>query len=86
MPMPSKTRHPCAGMTKAQRAAFELIAINEHPRATRSTFDALIKKGLIEERREVVGRDALGSVVATRYHVPLPIHMQWCEWCAEQDE
>src|ERR1700730_10379203 len=41
------TDHPCKGMTKAQRDAFEMIAVNQHPRATHKTLLALRAKGLV---------------------------------------
>lgn len=33
-----------------------------------------------------LGRDALGPIQVVVYEVPLPVHMQWCEWCAENVE
>jgi hypothetical protein len=35
------TDHPCKGMTKRQREAFEQIAISQPPRATHKTLVAL---------------------------------------------
>lgn len=82
----SRVRHPCAGMTAAQRAAFESIAtqsggrIAAHPK----TIAALIAKGVIaRDRDEIVGRDRFGAIAIPNYYVPTPVHMQWCSWCAE---
>lgn len=77
------TDHPCKGMTKAQREAFERIAINQPPDATHKTLKALRAKGLIDYVDKVVGRDALGSITVPEWFVPLPVHAQWCEWCHE---
>jgi hypothetical protein len=78
--------HPCKGMTKAQIAAFERIAVNEPNGANHQTLVALRAKGLIDYESEVVGRDALGLVTVPRWFVPLPVHAQWCEWCGEQQD
>ena len=77
------TRHPATGMSKRQRAAFERIAINDDRRVHPATALALKLKGLIEFRTEIVGRDCFGLIEITRYEVPLPIHMKWCQWCSE---
>lgn len=79
--------HPCKGMTKAQREAFEMIAVNQHPRAGQKTIDALLTRGVIRRGAdEVLGRDAFGVIKVPSYHVPYPTHAQWCEWCSEQPE
>lgn len=81
-----KTPHPCAGMTPAQRRDFELIAINERPRGGYVTLKALKAKGLIEEDEpRIVGRDRFGDIKIPQWSVPLPVHMQWCKWCSEQN-
>lgn len=78
------TDHPCKGMTKAQRDAFEAIAINLQPQCTWPTIDVLLKAGVIERGEGEKRRDAMGTYEIPSFFVPLPIHMQWCEWCAEQ--
>jgi hypothetical protein len=81
----SKTPHPCAGMTPAQRRDFELIAINERPRGGVKTLKALKEAGLIEQLPpKIVGRDAFGLITVPDYCVPLMAHMQWCKWASEQ--
>lgn len=79
------TDHPCKGMTKAQIACFERIAISQPPYAGDRTIKALLARGLIVgvNRSE---RDGLGVFKWTEYHVPLLLHAQWCEWCSEQSE
>lgn len=78
------TDHPCKGMTKAQREAFERIAINQPPMASHKALLALRQKGLIDYEDREIGRDALGAIKVPLWFVPLPIHMQWCEWASEQ--
>lgn len=75
-----KVQHPCKGMTKAQIRAFEFIAINQHPRCTKVTLDALLTAGVIRDA-PTTQRDALGLYTIPNYYVPIPIHKQWCEWC-----
>jgi len=71
-------------MTKAQVAAFEQIAINQFPACRWSTIDALLKAGVVAKGPPEVRRDAMGVYEIPSFYVPLPIHMQWCEWCSEQ--
>jgi hypothetical protein len=71
-------------MTKAQREAFERIAINHPHQATHKTLVTLRKAGLVDYENEVIGGDALGKITVPRWYVPLPVHMQWCEWAGEQ--
>jgi hypothetical protein len=81
------TDHPCNGMTKAQRATFERIAISQPPYAGERTLTALLARGVVERvHRE--SRDPISGFTFSwwEYHVPLPVHMQWCEWCSEQPE
>lgn len=79
--------HPAKGMTKAQIRDFELIAVNDHPRGGHGVIKKLEEAGLIVEGpRVIVGRDAFGPIERRSWYVPFPIHMQWCEWCAEQPD
>ena len=80
------TDHPCKGMTKAQRAAFERIAVNQSHGANHKTLLALRGAGLVDYKNRVVGRDALGAITVPDWCVPLPVHAQWCQWCSEQPE
>jgi hypothetical protein len=80
-----KTRHPTAGMTKAQRRDFELIAINQPPLGGYMTIKALKARGLIKDApRKVLGRDRFGEISIPNWYVPTNIHIQWCKWCEEQ--
>ena len=80
----TKTKHPCAGMTKVQRAAFERVAINEEPLAWGKTIDRLLERGLIQRGADrVLGRDRFGVIALPTYFVPIPVHMQFCKWASE---
>jgi hypothetical protein len=80
------TDHPCKGMTRAQIEAFERIAINESPKCAWPTIEALLKKEVIAYGTSEVRKDAMGVYHIPQFHVPLHIHMQWCQWCSEQPE
>jgi hypothetical protein len=84
--VPEMTKHPCEGMTWAQRSAFERIAVNQFPGCRWPTIDALLKAGVIERGEDDIRRDAMGVYHIPNFFVPLPIHAQWCEWCSEQEE
>ena len=71
-------------LTKAQNEAFERIACSMEPACSGRTITALLDAGLILESRRTIGRDALGPIQICEYSVPIPIHMEWCEWCLEQ--
>jgi hypothetical protein len=82
--MLDKTKHPCAGMTKAQRWAFEAIAISQSPHMHPKTTKVLLDRGVIQrDADEVVGRDNFGPINVARYSVPIHVHHQWCKWCSE---
>ena len=78
------TDHPCKGLTKAQRAAFEQIAINESAPVGNSTLKPLLERGLIERVEDMLIPSSMGNIKIAQYRVPLPVHAQWCEWCSEQ--
>lgn len=80
------TDHPCKGMSRKQREAFEQIAINQHPQDGWRSIDALLKAGVIEKVEGEKRRDAMGVYEIPRFNVPLSVHMQWCEWCSEQPD
>ena len=80
----TKTRHPCAGLTKGQRHSFEAIATGQQPEMRDSVRNALLAHGLIRlEGSRYVGQFAGVPIMAPVYGVPTPIHMQWCDWCSE---
>ena len=80
-PLPISSRF--RKLPKKQLEAFEMIAIGwrfgHHP----ATLKALEQKGLIEYEEKILGRDRLGPIIVKAPFVPIPIHIEWCEWCAE---
>lgn len=82
------TDHPCKGLRKNQRDVFEQIATgNAFPCTPKRNLTILEERGLIQRTEDkCLGVDSFGPVKIPQYYVPLPIHMQWCEWCSEQPE
>lgn len=79
----AKVRHPCAGMTKAQRELFERLAIGMDGPMHPKTLAALGAKGLVWRGPDrVLGRDRFGPITIPDYYIPLPVHHQWCKWCS----
>ena len=68
------------GLTKRQIKTFEQIALGSDKGVNRRTAEALLRKGLINEKLTSYGM----HLAVYRYSVPLPIHVKWCEWCANQ--
>jgi membrane protease subunit (stomatin/prohibitin family) len=64
------------GLTNAQAALFERIAVGDDTRVNDHTAQVLIDKGLIEQYDQ---RD--GMFTWHRYRVPVAVHIRWCEWC-----
>ena len=84
----TKTPHPAkvAGCTKRQIEAFEQIGAGVScPTGFQETvFKALLDKGLIELCGvKTLGQDRFGKIQVPEFQQPLPIHMQWCQWCSE---
>ena len=53
-------KHPCDGMKASEKAAFEAIAVNQPPRCSKKTIDALLEKGVISKLEKSMGfRDGL---------------------------
>lgn len=78
-------RHPAAGCTRRQIEVFEQIAIGNDDGHSPRTIKALLDKGLIVELApKVVGQDVFGLITVPQYQVPIHLHAQWCDWCAEQ--
>lgn len=73
-------------LPKHQSEVFEQIAIGFDQFHHHKTIEALEKKGLIIRRETKVygrGNTVLDRMPMTvyRYEVPIPIHMEWCQWC-----
>ena len=73
------------GLSDAQRRAFDQCCINNGMGHNPRTMAALERKRLVVPH-EVVLREPTGRwpVTVIDYEVPLPVHITWCEWCAEQ--
>ena len=65
------------GLPKKQAEVFEQIVVGNDGGHHPATLEALKRKGLIGFAPKVF----FGIVVQAPY-VPIPIHMEWCEWCA----
>lgn len=75
-------KHP--GRTKAQREALDQIGCgNACPPMARATAKALVRHGLIQRCEDKgLGRDRFGLIAIPQFQMPIPIHMQWCEFQA----
>lgn len=73
------------GLTEAQERVLGLIAMGMDGLHHRGTTRALEKRGLIVSRIEETAT-RIGLVRVRRWSVPLPIHMEWCEWCATDSQ
>lgn len=79
-----KKPFPIPGLTKSQRAVFEQIAVgNSRGHSSKTIKKLLEKEAIIQTGREVLGRDRFGEISVPVYAVPLPLHIEWCEWCSE---
>lgn len=71
-------------LTERQRDVFGLIAIGQDGGHNPRTLAALERRGLIREwRKELAGQP---PVMVLRWEVPLPLHIEWARWCAEQPD
>lgn len=70
-------------LTRPQREVLDQIAVGQdgghHPRV----LAVLEAKGLIVGYDTVEGHPPLH---VTRWEVPLSVHIQWAEWCAQQPD
>ena len=73
------TDHPCHGLSRAEISAFEAIAINCRPNCSKRTIEKLLAHGAI-----AIIREDLPPSVFANYYVPLPVHIQWCEWAEKR--
>jgi hypothetical protein len=72
------------GLTKNQIRVFEEIAINHDQGHNPITLRSLEKRGLIRSFRDPLSDGHSLQVIVKRYYVPIPIHTDWCKWCAEK--
>lgn len=64
-----------------QSEVFEQIAIGNDAGHNPRTLDALWRKFLIERSEQMQG-----LFIIYRYNVPVNIHIEWCAWCAKQED
>ena len=80
------TDHPAKGCSKTQIEVFEQIAAGvTNPLCSIKTLAVLERKNLIAKEWEL-RRDKFGDYRFPKWYVPIPIHMQWCDWCSEQPD
>lgn len=72
------------GLPKKQADVFEQIATGKHGGHHPATLKALQEKGLIGFEVRKLGRDAFGEIVVQVPYVLAQVHIEWCEWCTEQ--
>ena len=75
---------PLRGLGKSVREAFGLMTIGERPFISQKTMAAFLERGLIVRMPDkVLGRDAFGAIAVPDYEIPISVHMEWCQWCAD---
>lgn len=78
------TDHPCKGLSPSHEGVFEAIATGDPlPACRRGVLTKLEELGLIARADDKVLRDRFGEFAMPQYFVPMPLHIQWCEWCSE---
>lgn len=71
-------------LTAAQRDTLSAIAVGMDGGHNPRTLAVLAERGLIVGYRETLPGSPPVEVV--RWEVPLPVHVEWARWCAEQPE
>lgn len=69
-------------LTSKQLAVFEQVAVNNDSGHPQKTLGILIRKGYIVGRLQYLEGFPPTAVIC--YSVPIPVHIAWCQWCAEQ--
>jgi len=76
--------YPVKGLTKAQRETFEAIACGQDFPYRPKTISLLLKKkAIVQTGEKIICQDAFGIVKVPVFEVPMPLHLAWCQWCAE---
>jgi hypothetical protein len=79
------TKHP--GKTPAQRRILDEIGCGNHsPVMAKATCDKLLRDGLVVELSPDE-RPFIGAITfqIRRFEMPIPVHMQWCQFQSEQE-
>lgn len=69
-------------LTARQREVLGEIACGQDGGHPTATLEALERKGLIVGF--LARCQGWPPVIITRWQVPLDVHMQWAQWCADQ--
>ena len=82
----SSAHHP--GKTPAQRRALDAIGCGDNcPPMARKTRESLLSAGLIVEiGQKALGRDRFGVIAIPQFEMPIPVHMQWCNAVADEED
>ena len=71
-------------LTPKQREMLDRINVGMDERLHPRVVEALMKKGLIEQREETLG--GRFPVRIKRYSTNAQVSLAWCEWCAAHDK
>ena len=81
--------HPCYGLSKKHREAFETIGVGQIPydqteKGKKVIADLLNAEliGFVGMKR--LGKDCFGVIEVPEFMVPIHHHIAWCNWCARQ--
>jgi hypothetical protein len=75
-------------LSNKQRHVLGMIAMNEDGGHPPRTILSLLKLNLIVAYKEQMvgkGKSVVDRIplTVTRYDVPTPVHIAWCEWCSK---
>lgn len=72
------------GLKPNQLEVFEQIFIGKDHGHHPATLALLLRRELIIRLPDrPVGRDVFGVISIPVYDIPLPVHMDYCQWCAD---
>ena len=78
----AKIYPPMKGLSPKVRDAFESATVNDFRLGSIAIMAKLVERGLIAVSYES-RKDSLGEYSIPIYSVPIPVHADWCRWCAE---
>lgn len=86
--MVSYKGHPCYGLSKKHREAFEQIGVGQTPydltdKGKKVLIDLLERELIGYVGMKQLGKDCFGVIEVPEFMVPIPIHYQWCKWCSK---
>ena len=78
-------------LTENQRHVLGCVAMGQDGGHARASLLSLEKRGLIageDVEMRGNGRSPIDRIPmkVRRYYVPIPVRIQWCEWCSEHCE